>query len=154
MIWYDDKDMQIVFDSNPRVAVRYIAPDMTKAEKQSISKYPFINKTSLKVELFDKKKNKKYTFTVPKDYCWDGATIPRVFWEVIGSKTDNQFLIPSMIHDVLCENHHYVDNDRYFADKVFERLLYVSGVSAFNRWLMFHCVDNFQKFCGWSKKKC
>ena len=92
-----------------------------------------------------------YSFTIPKGYCWDGATIPRIFWRLIGSKTDPAFLIASMIHDVLCENHNYVNNDRYFADKVFERLLYVADVPAFNRWIMFHSVDNFQKFCKWGE---
>ena len=151
--WYEDRDCGIFFSDTPKVAIRYIIPDMTIGEKQSISKYPFINRESLTVTLFDNKKLKKYEFEVPKDYCWDGATIPRLFWDLIGPKTDNKFLIPSMIHDVLCENHHYVNNDRYFADKIFERLLYVSGVPAFKRWLMFHTVDNFQKFCGWGKKK-
>lgn len=150
--WYTDEEIAIEFDKIPMVSVRYPLPSMTKAEKKAISKYPFINKQNLKVKLVDKEYNINYEFTIPKDYCWDGASIPRMFWRLIGSKTDSKFLIPSLIHDVLCENHHYVDNDRYFADKVFERLLFVSGVSAFNRWLMFHSVDNFQKFCGWNKK--
>lgn len=151
MIWFEDKDLQIDFGKNPCVQMRYALPGMSKTEKQSISLYPFINRCSLPVKLWDKKKNKHYEFVIPKDYCWDGATIPRVFWELIGAKTDSKFLIPSMVHDVLCENHNYVNGDRYFADKVFERLLYVSGVSSFNRWLMFHSVDNFQKFCGWKR---
>lgn len=145
--------MVITFDSLPMVCVRYRLPTMTDAEKKSVKKYPFINKRELKVALIDKRKSKKYTFTIHKGYCWDGATIPRMFWRLIGSKTDNKFLIPSLIHDVLCENHLFVNNDRYFADKVFERLLYVSGVLAVNRWLMFHSVDNFQKFCGWEKNE-
>ena len=57
----------------------------------------------------------------------------------------------SDVEDKLCENHHYVNNDRYFADKVFERLLEVGDVGCFRRWLMFHSVDNFQKFCRWRK---
>lgn len=150
--WYQDEKLGIYFDKIPHVGVRYALPSMTEREKKSVSKYPFINKTDLNVHLYDYATQKDYIFTIKKDYCWDGATIPRFFWRLIGSKTDSKFLIPSMIHDVLCENHAYVDFDRYFADKVFERLLYVSGVLAFNRWLMFHCVDNFQKFCGWLPK--
>lgn len=149
--WYGDEDIGIFFDILPRVGVRYILPTMTKIERESVEQYPFINKKELKVALLDRKKSKKYTFTIQKGYCWDGASIPRIFWRLIGSKTDNKFLIPSLIHDVLCENHSYVNNDRYFADKVFERLLRISEVPAFNRWLMFHSVDNYQKFCGWGK---
>jgi hypothetical protein len=149
--WYADKDLAIYFDRVPMVGVRYPLPSMTTAEKKAIARYPFINKIELKVKLYDVKSGEVYQFVIPKDYCWDGATIPRVFWRLIGSKTEAKFLIPSMVHDVLCENHYYVDGDRYFADKVFERLLYVSGVPAFNRWMMFHSVDNFQKFCGWGE---
>ncbi len=151
MKWYGDEEIGVFFDILPRVGVRYVLPTMTKTERESVERYPFINKKELKVALLDRKKSKKYTFTIQKGYCWDGASIPRIFWRLIGSKTDNKFLIPSLIHDVLCENHSYVNNDRYFADKVFERLLRVSEVPAFNRWLMFHSVDNYQKFCGWSK---
>lgn len=149
--WYRNSKLGIFFDKTPCVTMRYATPSMTKAEKKSIDKYPFINRCELKVVLEDYKNDKKYCFAIPKDYCWDGASIPRMFWRLIGAKTDSKFLVPSMIHDVLCEHHEYVDNDRYFADKVFERLLYISDVPAFNRWLMFHSVDNYQKFCGWGK---
>jgi len=151
MIWYEDEELKIEFDNIPRVGVRYALPTMTEAEKKSVAKYPFINKKELKVKITYF--TNECSFVIPKDYTWDGATIPRVFWRLIGAKTDSKFLIPSMIHDYCCERHYAVDFNRYLADKVFERLLYVSGVPAFNRWLMFHSVDNFQKiFCGWEEK--
>ncbi len=149
--WYRDKNLLIEFSDKPQVAMQYALPSMTKEEKLRIEKYPFINKRNLDVHIVDKE-GFHYHFTVPKAYSWDGATIPRFLWRLIGAKTDSKFLIPSMIHDVLCENHNYVENNRYLADKIFERLLYVSGVPAFNRWLMFHSVDNFQKFCHWGDK--
>lgn len=147
--WYDGDFISINFSERPAVCTLYPTPNMTAAEKTAIKKYPFLNRKEITVELKDYDKNKIYTFVIPKGYKWDGATIPRMFWRIIGSKTDPAFLIASMVHDVLCENHHYVDNDRYFADKVFERLLYVADVPAFQRWLMFHSVDNFQKLCKW-----
>ena len=150
--WYLDKSIGIEFSEQPHPCMRFVTPSMTAAEKDGISKYPFMNRRDLKVNLHDLINDKTYSFTIPKGYRWDGASIPRMFWRLIGSKTDPAFLIPSRIHDVLCEHHYYVDNDRYFADKVFERLLYVSGVSAFNRWVMFHSVDNYQKFCKWGEK--
>lgn len=144
--WYEDDYIGIYFSECPHVDMRYATPAMTDEEKENIEKKPFINKKELHVILYDYDTIAKYTFTIPKDYIWDGASIPRFFWRLIGSKTDPRFLIPSLIHDVLCENHSYVNNDRYFADKVFERLLHVSDVPAFSRWLMFHSVDNYQKF--------
>lgn len=147
--WYKDDETGIFFNIKPNCSIRIINPNMDKIEKRNIEKCPFVNNTELEVYLFDFVEEKNYYFKVEKDYCWDGATIPRFFWRLIGAKTDPRFLIPSLIHDKLCQNHDIVDNDRYFSSKVFERLLYVSGVSNFKRWLMFHSVDNFQKFCKW-----
>ena len=98
--------------------------------------YPFINKKTLKVRLWDKRKNKIYDFEIPKYYCYDGASVPRFFWRVIGSNTDNKFLVASLIHDVLCENHSYVDGDRKFSTEVFNALLEASEVFPVKRFLM------------------
>ena len=151
LIWYKDDEIGIFFDKNPQVTIRYVTPWDLEEEIKEINKKPFINLEELKVQLIDYIESETYNFTIPKNYTWDGATIPRIFWRLIGSKTDNRFLIPSLIHDVLCENHHYIDDDRYFSTCVFERLLYVSGVNAFNRWMIKHSVDNFQKFCNWKE---
>lgn len=149
--WYKNKDVGVYFDNMPDIRIRYTAPGATKKEKESIKKYPFINNKNLAVSIFDYKNNKSYEFTIPKDYCFDGASIPRIFWRIIGSKTDNTFLVAAMVHDYLCENHNLIDNNRYLSTLVFNDLLEVGGVPAFKRWIMKHSVDNFQKFCGWEK---
>ena len=147
--WYSDDEIEIIFDKLPDVSIRYALPSYSKDELKDINKKPFINLSNSDVEIIDKTEFEKYKFSIPKNYTWDGATIPRFFWRLIGAKTDNRFLIPSLIHDVLCENHELIDNNRYFSTLIFERLLYVSKVNPFNRWLMKHTVDNFQKFCNW-----
>ena len=149
IVWYSDDELEIVFNKTPDLDIRFIMPCMTKAEINEINKKPFICEKDLFVTLKDKVQQVTYEFLIPKGYTWDGATIPRIFWRLIGSKSDNRFLVPSLIHDVLCENHDYIDDNRYFSTIVFERLLYVSKVNAFSRWMIKHSVDNFQKFCGW-----
>ena len=134
--WYSNKYAGIFFDNIPKIGVRYILPSSSDELKKSIKKYPFINKRLLKVQLTDNKKNKRYEFEIPKYYCFDGASIPRLFWRVIGSNTDNNFLVASMIHDVLCENHNYVENDRKFSTQVFNALLEASEVNPFQRLCM------------------
>ena len=146
--WYSDEEISILFDKAPNVTMRYVTPFTTDEEKKEINKKPFINLSELKVILQDKIEQETYEFLIEKDYTWNGANIPRIFWRLMGSMTDNRFLIPSMIHDKLCENHDYIDDDRYFSTIVFERLLYVSKVNPFSRWLMKHSVDNYQKICG------
>lgn len=122
---------------------------MTEEERKSIERYPFINKKNLQVRLIDYKKDKTYNFEIPKGYCYDGASIPRLFWRIIGSNTDNRFLIPALIHDILCENHSFIDNDRKFSTEVFNALLEASEVNAFKRFLMKNSVDCFQKTQKW-----
>ena len=151
--WYVNKYAGIYFDDVPRVAIRYILPSTNNEVKKSIKKYPFINKKSLRVELIDNKKGKIYRFGIPKYYCFDGASVPRFFWRVIGSNTDNKFLIAALIHDVLCENHHYVDNDRKFSTQVFNALLEASEVRPVKRFFMKNSVDFYQRFCKWELAK-
>lgn len=148
IVWYSDDEITIKFDNVPDLDVQIIMPWMTPEQVKEINKKPFICEEELGVTLIDEIEQTTYSFVIPKGYTWDGATIPRVFWRLIGSKSDNRFLVPSLIHDVLCENHDYIVDDRYFSTIVFERLLYVSKVNAFNRWMIKHSVDNFQKVAG------
>ena len=148
--WYSNKNAGIFFSDIPHVCIRYYIPSMSEEDKKSIEKYPFINKKNLKVRLVDYKKYKTYNFEIPKGYCYDGASIPKAFWRIIGSNTDNKFLIPALIHDVLCENHNYIDNDRAFSTEVFNALLEAGKVNAFKRFWMKNTVNIFQMFCSWS----
>ena len=147
--YYSNNRVGIFFSKNPHISIRYYIPSMTEDERKSIEKYPFINKKNLQVRLVDYKKDKTYNFEIPKGYCYDGASIPRLFWRIIGSNTDNRFLIPALIHDILCENHSFIENDRKFSTEVFNALLEASEVNAFKRFLMKHSVDGFQKTQKW-----
>ncbi len=147
MIWYEDKELKIEFDKEPKVTMCYPMPCYDKFRKKEIIEKPFCNKEDLTVTITY---SDEYipSFIIPKGYTWDGATIPRIFWRLIGANTSPEFLIPSMIHDALCENHQYIQHDRYLSTIILERLLYVSGVGSFKRWMMKHTVDNWQKISG------
>lgn len=150
--WYQSKDLTIQFDDVPYVSIRYALPSDTDAEVKSKKKFPFINKRALTVRIiYHKDHDRTHEFTIPKGYCFDGASIPRLFWRVIGAPTDNSFLIAAMVHDTLCENHQYVLNDRQLSSDVFNALLKTSQVCGFKRFLMKHSVNVFQRFCGWGK---
>ena len=147
--WFSNKKVEIQFDDIPSIGIRYILPSNSKEARKSIKKYPFINKKQLKVSLKDKRKQVIYDFEIPKYYCFDGASVPRFFWRIIGPNTDNKFLIAALVHDVLCENHHYIDNDRKFSSEVFNALLEASEVYPLKRFLMKNSVDIYQRFCNW-----
>lgn len=146
--WACDENVLICFDREPVVQVRVIKPEMTKLERQSVKRYPFENKKALHVLIYDHKKFKQYSFTIREKYTFDGATIPKFFWRIIGSSTDNQFLVAALCHDAMCENHHYIDNDRELSSKVFRALLIASGVGEFKADVMYAAVDLYQKIRG------
>ncbi len=149
LIWQDDKFCTVCFSEIPDIGNKEINKNvMTENEINKAKEKPLYLKNNVSVLLIDKKKEKTYGFTINKGYDYDGASIARIFWRLIGSKENIEFKVAALVHDVLCENHTCVDNDRYFADKVFERLLEAGGVPAFKRFMMFHSVDNFQKICG------
>ena len=76
---------------------------MDDEDIEIIEEKPLVLCNHIEVYLEDKKKNKKYYFMIPSGYRYDGASIPRLFWRLIGSKEDVRFQIPALIHDVLCE---------------------------------------------------
>ena len=140
----DEKDgLQITIDIPPCVAVK----DALIYLKEELKK-PFINKKRVAMRVFYK--DEQYFIVIPKGYDWDGATIPYGFRWIIGAKTSPEFLIPSMFHDRLCENHDFIKNDRYLSSLIFRELLIACGVGKFKANVMFNAVDNFQKiFGGW-----
>ncbi len=148
--WYEDKKIKIEFDKIPKTTMIFPIPNMSKSEIKAVKEKPFVNLQELDVILTDKRESiKKYKFTVEKEYRWDGASIPRVFWRLIGSKTEPEFQIASLLHDKLCENHSFINNDRYLSTLVLIGCMKSADVCAFKRWLIKHSVDNYQKFCGW-----
>lgn len=154
IIWYKDEKLKIEFDKIPDVGISYPMPFYGERKNKEICQHPFINKQPLTAKItWDNddvlKLAEIYTFEIEENYCWDGASIPRFFWRIIGSNTEPEFIIASMLHDKLCENHHYIDNNRYLSTIILEKCLKVGGVCGFKRWLMKHSVDNFQKFQGW-----
>lgn len=151
--WYNDDELSIFFSDVPKVRPRIPLPSSSEEEIESMNKYPFINKRTIDVEILDHINEKVYKFTIPKGYLYDGATIPKFFWRIIGANTDNRFIVPAMIHDQLCEHHDYVDNDRKLSTKVFDALLKVSKVHPFKRFWMKHPMNIFQMCMGWNKKK-
>ena len=147
--WYEDEKLTIEFDKTPDPDICYPAPWYGKEKNKEICRKPFVNKDDLSVRITWL--GEVFTFDIPSGYEWDGASIPVIFWRIIGSKYNPEFLIPSLLHDVLCENHHYVNNNRYLSTIILERCLKISGVIPVKRWVMKHGVDNYQKFCGWGK---
>ena len=70
---------------------------------------------------------------------WDGATIPRLFWRIIGRPLSQEFRWASFWHDRLCERS-YRWSDRRAADAVLLALLDREGVAYWRRTAMWLAV--------------
>lgn len=148
--YYTDKKLAIIFSINPHVDFRYPFPDDTEEQIADKLAKPFINMKEVTVKIIYRKNGitHQYCFVIPANYTWDGASVPRLFWRLIGPKTDPRFMIASMVHDVLCENHEYIDFDRYLSTLVLEKLCKTGGTCSWKRWAIKHGTDNAQKIRG------
>jgi len=43
-------------------------------------------------------------YEIPAGFMWDGASIPRFFWRIIGGPFRPEFMKASCIHDWMCVN--------------------------------------------------
>lgn len=122
---------------------------LDKAELKNALKKPFYLSENIDIEI--KFEGCEYFFTIPKGYDWNGANVPPSCWLIIGQQKEPRFKLASMVHDFLCENKEVINYNRYLSTLVFETLCeYFGRFNAFKRWLMFHSVDNAQKFRpGW-----
>ena len=75
----------------------------------------------------------------PEGNSWDGATIPRACWSVMGHPLESDLRWASLWHDRLCEGTDTIEQ-RGFADAVFLELLRQSGVGFWRRWAMWSAV--------------
>jgi hypothetical protein len=140
-------EIRIVTDTAPFVCAKVVLPTHTKEEKESIAKKPYLNKKNITFTITTD--NDEYKLFFPDGYSWDGASIPFGFRWLIGSKGDPKFLIPSMVHDKMCECHYLVGNDRNLSSLIFRELLIACGASKLKAQIMYLAVDNFQRTQGW-----
>lgn len=61
---------------------------------------------------------------IPAGYEWDGATIPRVFWSLVGGPFDLQIVAASLVHDWLYFTRLW---DRKKADRALRDLMVAAG---------------------------
>jgi hypothetical protein len=73
-------------------------------------------------------------------YVWDGASIPRAFWSIIGGPFSGDYIIAALVHDLLYDTH---ITTRAEADDLFQQIMLLSGVTTWRRSLMYRAVKWF-----------
>jgi hypothetical protein len=70
---------------------------------------------------------------------WDGASVPRWAWSIMGHPLAGDVREASYWHDRICEGSE-TPEDRMVADAVFLMILRRAGVSRWRRWAMWFAV--------------
>ena len=151
------KDMvrKVLFSDVLDVRVRVISEDDTKTLVKNKKKYPFELFNTVQVNIETDKLN--FTFNIFKGYTWNGADIPRFLWRLVGSRTDNDFLVASMVHDYMLEFKIFIMKEvlfekiskkeyRRLTSLIFRELIKKQGTNVIKANVMSWCVDVFQMF--------
>ncbi|MEW6689939.1 MAG: DUF1353 domain-containing protein [Pseudomonadota bacterium] len=80
------------------------------------------------------------TIRVPKFFQFDGASIPPLAWQLIGTPFQPRFMTAAVFHDWLYHTHQL---DRDSSDALFYALLVASGVRKTKAALMLGAVQSF-----------
>lgn len=93
------------------------------------------------------------TVTVPKGYKFDGASIPRSMWRVIGGPW-GPYRDAAAVHDYLYSDGHreYPEVTRKQADGYFRKIMKQAGVSSWLAWTM-HKAVRAGGWVGWNKHR-
>ena len=150
-----EKVLNVIFNKVPDVKVRVISDKDSDFIKKNKKKYPFKLTNSIKIKIITSKR--LFDTSIWSGFIWNGADIPRVFWRLIGSRTDNDFLVASMVHDYLLEFKAYIMKDvlqnsismreyRRLTSLIFRHIIKSQGTSVIKANIMAWCVDIFQIF--------
>ena len=154
----------IHFDVTPDIRIRTIEDTDDQTTKKHKKRFPFRLYNTIKVTI--KTNLRTFSFACVQGYIWNGADIPRFFWRLIGSRTDNDFLVASMIHDYLLDFKEYIMKEvlkntmtiseyRRLTSLIFRKKIKLQGTNVIKANVMSWCVDVFQMINvkGWKKAK-
>ena len=83
------------------------------------------------------------SYTTPKGFLSDGASIPKIAWSVIGSPWVGNYVGAAVIHDYLCESGIV---SRKKADEVFLEIMEECNVPLLKRKLIYWAVRVWSYF--------
>lgn len=145
----------IDFDKIPDVRIRVINDNEPENLKKQKKEFPFELFNTVTVTIITD--FREFSFDIYNGYYWNGADVPRALWRIIGSRTSNEFLIASLLHDYMLqfkkymikevfENQITVDEYRRLTSLIFREKLKHQGVNTIKANIMSWCVDVFQHY--------
>lgn len=160
--WNKEKVLYIQFDNEPETRDRRVYEKdkkITVTDKkgnvisleQDKRLYPFKIDNTVKCTI--QTNYRTIEFTIPADYRWNGADIPKILWFFVGSQYNPEFKIPSMIHDYMLEFKEDIYNEllditvpeyRRLTSLAFRQALKDEGVRTVKSNIMAGVVQGFQ----------
>lgn len=93
-------------------------------------------------------RHSKKIFSIPEKFSYDGCTIPKIFWFIIGCPHTPEFIVAALIHDYFCKDKSLID--RKTASRCLLYLLLANGVPKWKAYPMYYLVEIYQKYYnGW-----
>ena len=90
------------------------------------------------------------TITIPKGFFTDGASVPRIFWNIFSPW--GSYFSAALVHDYLYSkdsNDDFPVDDRAVADKIFKEAMFNAGVG----WVTRETVYRAVRLGGWVSYK-
>ncbi|AUS02273.1 hypothetical protein NVP2096O_38 [Vibrio phage 2.096.O._10N.286.48.B5] len=81
----------------------------------------------------------QYHLVIPSGFVTDGASIPMVCWQIIGTPYSPRFIQAAIVHDYMCDNDWEVD----LMSIIFRELLKLNNVSNDKAELMYRAVHAY-----------
>lgn len=159
-----EKVLAVTFNTEPLYHDRHVKPGdekiivedkkgnrITLAAHKKLYPYKLDNEVICTVETTVR----KFSFTIPKDYVWNGADIPPILWVFVGSKDNPEFKVPSLVHDFILEFKAYIFRNilceiismpdyRRLTSLIFRDLLKTYGTKTVKSNIMSGVVQMFQ----------
>ena len=147
--------LYVEIEPKPDARLRVINDNDTKPTKEAKKKYPFELFNTVTVTIVTD--IREFSFDIYNGYTWNGADIPPFLWCLIGSRTSNEFLISSMLHDFMLQFKKYIIKEvlynmitvseyRRLTSLIFREKLKNQGTGTIKANIMAWCVDVFQHF--------
>lgn len=81
-----------------------------------------------------------FEIVIPKGFLFDGASVPRMFWSVIGSPLESDFVLGALLHDY-CYWSHVISKEK--ADDFLKICLKADGVGSLRTNTIYQSVNWF-----------
>ena len=151
----------IFFSPIPDIRIRVIEFGDIETVIESKKRFPFKLHNSISVCVETTKRN--FSFCIHNGFTWNGADIPRFLWQLVGSRTSNDFLLASMVHDYILNFKYQLMNEvlngispdeyRRLTTLIFREIVKINGTKTLKANIMSFFIDCWQKYVFWRGNK-